>query len=80
MRPMNKLVLLYKRHKKLFLVCGVIIAIYVVIRLLFTPPLLSNVSFGNAYYDRNGNLMVCSEREHTDIASDKKEEENGTVF
>ena len=57
MRPMNKLVPLYKRHKKLFLVCGVIIAIYVVIRLLFTPPLLSNVSFGNAYYDRNGNLM-----------------------
>ena len=30
--------------------------------------------------DGNGNLMVCSEREHTNIASDKKEEENGTVF
>ncbi len=48
---------LYRKHKVLFLVCVMTIAAYFVIRLFFTPPLLSNVSFGNAFYDRDGHLM-----------------------
>lgn len=54
---MNKVASVYQKHKKLILVCGAIIAIYLIIRFFFTTPLLSNVTFGRAYYDRDGNLM-----------------------
>lgn len=54
---MNKLARIYRRHKKLFWTIGTITVIYLIVRLFFTPPLLSDTSFGNAYYDRNGRLM-----------------------
>jgi len=43
--------------KNIGLVFGVIFVIWLVIRLFFTAPLLSGVSFSRAYYDRNGNLL-----------------------
>ena len=30
--------------------------------------------------DDNGNMTVCCEREHADVAGDEKEEKDGTVF
>jgi len=65
MRPINKtlssiwhvLQQLYRKHRVFFLACVIIIVAYFVIRLFFTPPLLSDVSFGNAYYDRDRRLM-----------------------
>ncbi len=47
-----------KRFLRIFvIVFGVIFAIWLVIRIFFTPPLLQDVSFSRAYYDRNGNLL-----------------------
>lgn len=47
-----------KRFLRIFvIVFGVIFAIWLVIRIFFTPPLLQGVSFSRAYYDRNGNLL-----------------------
>ncbi len=31
--------------------------LYLIIRIFFTPPLLSNTNFSNAYFDRNGELL-----------------------
>lgn len=47
----------YYRHKKLCICISTIVAFYLVIRIFLTPPLLSDIEFSRAYYDRNGNLM-----------------------
>ena len=43
--------------KKIGIIFGAIFVTWLVIRIFFTAPLLSNVSFSHAYYDRNGNLL-----------------------
>jgi len=43
--------------KNICIIFGVIFVIWLVIRLFFTAPLLNDVSFSRAYYDRNGNLL-----------------------
>lgn len=47
----------YHRHKKLCVFVGAVLVLYTIIRLFFTPPLLSDIDFSRAYYDRNGKLM-----------------------
>ncbi|MDE6250360.1 MAG: penicillin-binding protein 1C [Alphaproteobacteria bacterium] len=47
----------YHTHHVLCLIGVIIVVTYLVIRLFFTAPLLSDTSFGNAYYDRTGRLM-----------------------
>lgn len=47
----------YRRHKKLCIFVGILFVLYMVIKLFFTPPLLSDTDFSRAYYDRNGKLM-----------------------
>lgn len=50
-----------KRIKRILIrigiVTGIIIVIWAIIRLFFTPPILNNISFSRAYYDRNGKLL-----------------------
>ena len=43
--------------RRVGIIFGVIFATWLIIRLFFTAPILDNVSFSRAYYDRNGNLM-----------------------
>ncbi len=38
-------------------ICGGIIAICVILRMFVMPPLMADVPFSNAYYDRNGELL-----------------------
>lgn len=61
MRQMNKIFnhikSYYNRHKRLCNIVGIIVIVYMTIRVFFTPPLLSGIDFSHAYYDRNGNLM-----------------------
>lgn len=47
----------YYQHKKLSIFIGVLAGLYLVIKLFFTPHLLSDIDFSRAYYDRNGQLM-----------------------
>lgn len=58
---MNKLFvrlkLFYRHRKKTCTFLCVLCAIYLVIKLFFTPPLLSDTDFSRAYYDCNGTLM-----------------------
>ncbi len=46
-----------RRHRVLLIVVTTIIALYAIIRIFFTPPLMNDVMFSNAFYDRNGRLM-----------------------
>lgn len=50
-----------KRIKRILIrigiVTGIIIVIWAIIRFFFTPPILNNISFSRAYYDRNGKLL-----------------------
>ena len=47
----------YSRHKKLCIFIGATTGLYLIIKIFFTPPLLSDIDFSRAYYDRNGQLM-----------------------
>lgn len=47
----------YKRHPIFSTVVLAIVSSYLIIKIFFTPPLLSNTYFSQAYYDRNGILM-----------------------
>ena len=47
----------YHRHKRGFRIIGILFVVYFIIRLLFTPPLLSNTHFSRVFYDRNGQLL-----------------------
>lgn len=44
------------RHKFISAAC-IIAAIYLIVRLCFIPPILSDTHFSHAYYDRNGRLL-----------------------
>lgn len=50
-----------KRIKKILIRSGIIVGALVVtwaiIRFFFTPPILNDISFSRAYYDRNGKLL-----------------------
>lgn len=45
------------RHNLLFLVIGIFIILYLLIKIFFTPPLLNEVHFSQAYFDRNDKLL-----------------------
>lgn len=47
----------YRRHCILCMTLGLITVVYFVIRIFFTPPLLADTHFSNAYFDRNGHLL-----------------------
>ncbi len=46
-----------RRLIKVGVICGAVFIAWLTIFAFFTPPLLSDVSFSRAYYDRNGNLL-----------------------
>lgn len=46
-----------RRHRFLYWTAFVLIALYIIIKIFFTPPLLADTSFGRAYFDRNGKLL-----------------------
>lgn len=58
---MNKILtqikIYWSRHRFLCGLIGGLIVLYLIIRIFFTPNLLSDTDFSHAYYDRNGNLM-----------------------
>ena len=45
------------RHWLVYIFVFAIFAIYTIIQVFFTPPLLQDISFGHAYFDRNGELL-----------------------
>lgn len=47
----------HRRHRFFWMLVGVILLAYIITRIFFTPPLLSDVHFGRAYFDRNGQLL-----------------------
>ena len=49
--------LFFRNHRKLCIFIGTLFLVYLIIKLFFTPALLSDVDFSHAYYDRNGKLM-----------------------
>lgn len=63
MRPVAKKLSRYQMRRtrhffiKLAWIIGIIAIVWLVIRVFFTSPLLDNVSFSRAYYDRNGKLL-----------------------
>lgn len=61
MQPANLEPLQYqmKRNKflKFGLILGVIVVIWAILRFIFVAPLLQDISFSRAYYDRNGQLL-----------------------
>lgn len=46
-----------RRHRILYCLVFALLVIYAIIKIFFSPPLLSDTHFGRAYFDRNGNLM-----------------------
>lgn len=46
-----------KQIKKFVIIFGIIFAVWLVIRFVFVAPILKDVSFSRAYYDRNGQLL-----------------------
>ena len=49
-----------RRHRILYCLVFALLVIYAIIKIFFTPPLLSDTHFGRAYFDRNGNLMCIT--------------------
>ena len=46
-----------RRHRILYIIFAGILIIYLIIRIFFTPPLLSDTHFGRAYTSRDGELL-----------------------
>lgn len=46
-----------QRHSFLYYTLLGLILIYIIVKIFFTPPLLKDTQFGNAYFDRNGELL-----------------------
>lgn len=46
-----------RRHRVLYITIGILILLWIIIKIFFTPPLLSDTHFGRAYFDRNGKLL-----------------------
>jgi penicillin-binding protein 1C len=42
---------------KILIIIGAIVGVWLIVWAFFTPPLLNNVSFSRAYYDRNDKLL-----------------------
>lgn len=53
---MKQVISFFRRHKLISAAC-IIAAVYLIVRFVFTPPLLSQTYFSQAYYDRDGQLM-----------------------
>lgn len=47
----------YHRHRILCRAILAIIILYAIVRIFFTPPILNQTHFSNAYYDRKGQLL-----------------------
>lgn len=54
---MKRLTKFFNRHPIAWAFICALVALYCVIRLFFTPPLLRDIGFSTAYYDRNGRLL-----------------------
>lgn len=46
-----------RRHRVLYITVGILILLWIIIKIFFTTPLLSDTHFGRAYFDRNGKLL-----------------------
>ena len=46
-----------RRHRILYSILLTLILLWGIIKIFFTPPLLSDIHFGRAYFDRNGKLL-----------------------
>lgn len=53
----TRLVTHCRHHRFLYISLISVITIYLIIRIFFTPSLLSQTHFSHAYYDRNGKLL-----------------------
>ena len=53
----HKILLCYHNHRRGFRFIALLILIYFIVRLFFTPPLLNDTHFSRVFYDRNGKLM-----------------------
>ena len=47
----------YHNHKRGCTIVGILLLLYFIIRLFFTPPLLYDTHFSRVFYDRNGTLL-----------------------
>lgn len=47
----------FRRHHRGWIVFGVLIAVYLLLRFFLMPPLLSGTHFSRVFYDRNGILL-----------------------
>ncbi len=47
----------FNRHSRFIIWCLIFVVLYIIIRIFFTPSLLSDTYFSRVYYDRNGNLI-----------------------
>ena len=45
------------RHRMLFFSIAVLVILYLIIKIFFTPPLLKDIHFSKAYFDRNDKLL-----------------------
>ena len=57
MKTQNKLTAHLRRHRILYSTIFALIALWAIIKIFFTPPLLNDAIFGHAYFDRNGELL-----------------------
>ena len=61
MRLLNNLryktIAFYHNHRRGCNVIAILLLIYFIIRIFFTPPLLNNTHFSRVFYDRNGQLL-----------------------
>lgn len=56
-KVVNKMAIIYNRHKVFFISLLILLILYFIIKLFFTPNLLSETQFSKAYFDRNGQLL-----------------------
>lgn len=56
-KPYKTMVMHMRRHRFLYSILLILIFTYTLIKLFFTPPLLSGTPFGHAYFDKNGELL-----------------------
>ena len=53
----NRVATHLRRHRILYSILLTLILLWGIIKIFFTPPLLSDIHFGRAYFDRNGKLL-----------------------
>ena len=47
----------FKQHRRGWIIFGVIVLVFWVVRLFIMPPLLNNTHFSRVFYDRNGTML-----------------------